>query len=181
VGLDPRAKFTVAERTAQYELMGRLSALLNHMSWAVDAIIGVRDGAGQRAAKVAASDPLKKQLADLAAAMDAIRSKIVATKEGGAITGEERLREFVATVYGDVSSWDGHPTEAQVLRTETLTRELEDVIAEFTKATAALAGINRDLQAKSAAPIMVLAEKDWQAGESGAGGGQLPPRFGGWR
>ncbi len=180
VALDPRAKFTVEERTAQYELMVRLGALLNHMSWAVDAILGVRDGAGERAGKLAAGDPLKKRLTDLAATADAIRSKIVATKEGGAITGEERLREFVATVYGDVSTYEGRPTAAQVARTETLTRELEDVIGEFGKATAVLTEINRELQAKGTAPIAVVVEKEWQAAESGAGGRQLP-RVGGWR
>jgi len=54
------------------------------MSWAVDAIIAVRDAATE------------KKLTTLAADVDKIRSKIVATKEGGAITGEERLREFLA-------------------------------------------------------------------------------------
>ena len=41
------------------------------------------------------ADPLHKKLTGLAASSDQIRSKIVATKEGGAITGEERLREYV--------------------------------------------------------------------------------------
>jgi hypothetical protein len=45
VVLDPRAKFTVEERRAQFELVQRLGAQLNHRSWAVDAIIGVRDDA----------------------------------------------------------------------------------------------------------------------------------------
>src|SRR5262249_4419938 len=81
VTLDPRATYTVEDRRAQFELVNKLSATLNHMSWAVDSIIAVRDGATQRKAT------------DLAEAADKIRSRIVATKEGGAITGEERLRE----------------------------------------------------------------------------------------
>src|ERR1035441_9226922 len=36
VALDPRAQFTVADRKAQFDLVNRIGALLNHMSWAVD-------------------------------------------------------------------------------------------------------------------------------------------------
>ena len=33
-----------------------------------------------------------------------MRKRIVATKEGGAITGEERLREHTDTLYGAIMS-----------------------------------------------------------------------------
>jgi hypothetical protein len=116
---DPRATYTMEDRRAQFALVNRLAALLNHMSWAVDAIISVRDAA------------IEKKMADLAGAADKLRSKIVATKEGGAITGEERLREFLASLYGEVNGYDGRPTDSQSARTEALGRELEDVIREF--------------------------------------------------
>ncbi len=81
--------------------------------------------------------------------MDAIRGKIVATKEGGAITGEERLREFLAGLYGDVNSYEGKPTDSQQARAVALARELDDVVKEYTSLTAAqLPALNRDLQAK---------------------------------
>jgi len=170
VALDPRSKFTVADRTAQFELVKGISASLNHMSWAVDAILGIRDGAQERAGKLAANDPLRKRLQDLAGAVDALRSKIVATKEGGAITGEERLREFMAGLYGDVASYEGRPTDAQAARATALARELDDVIGEFTKLTAAqLPGINRDLQAKQMAPLAAMAEKEWEQAPASGG------------
>ena len=144
--------------------------MLGHMSWAVDAIVGIRDGANQRAAKVPASSPLHKQLADLATSADGLRSEIVATKEGGAITGEERLREYVATVYGNVSSYEGRPTADQVARTEVLGRELEDVIQKFQKLTASqLPGINAGLEKQKQPPIAVLTEADWQKQHQGGG------------
>ena len=40
---------------------------------------------------------------------DAMRKKIVATKEGGAITGEQRLREFTDDLYGAIMSYEGKP------------------------------------------------------------------------
>ena len=60
--LDPRAKFTVEDRKAQFDLVTRLGGMLNHMSWAVDAIIGVRDAATTRAAKLPETDPLRAKL-----------------------------------------------------------------------------------------------------------------------
>jgi len=55
----------------------------------------------------------------------------VATKEGGAITGEERIRENLDLVYGALNSWEGKPAGYQVERVEALRHELADVAAEF--------------------------------------------------
>ena len=137
IALDPRAKYTLEDRRVQFDLVNKLVGLLNHMSWAVDAIIAVRDSA------------IEKKMTTLAEAADKIRTKIVATKEGGAVTGEERLREFLAGLYGDVNSYEGRPTNSQTARADALARELEDVIKEF-----------RDLAAGSGMPV--LSEADWQ-------------------
>ena len=162
VVLDPRAKYTVEDRKAQFDLVNRLGGLLNHMSWAVDALIGVRDAANQRTTGLGANDPLRRQLTALADSMDKIRSRIVATKEGGAITGEERLREFLGGLYGDVNQYEGRPTDSQVARTDALAHELQDVVTEFTKMTdQQLPAINRGLAAKMLGAINVISESDW--------------------
>jgi photosystem II stability/assembly factor-like uncharacterized protein len=171
VVLDPRAKYTVEDRKAQFDLATKLSAMLNHMSWAVDAIVNVRDTANRDAGQLKNGDALKQRLAKLAADSDAIRSKIVATKEGGAITGEERLREFLAGLYGDVNQYDGKPTDSQVARTDVLGRELEDVINDFQKLVAGQAQLNQQLSAKKLQPIKVIAEQDWQKAQDVAEGG----------
>jgi photosystem II stability/assembly factor-like uncharacterized protein len=170
IQMDPRAKYTVEDRRAQFELVNRLSQLLNHMSWAVDAIIAVRDQANARAAKLGKGDALARPLASLAQAADAIRSKIVATKEGGMITGEERLREYLGGLYGDVNGYDGRPTASQVARTDALARELEDVIKEFNQlASRQVAAVNRSLAGKRLEPIRVLTEAEWQKQSEGGG------------
>ena len=117
-------------------------------------IIGVRDQAGARSARLGPSDPLGRQLGSLAQAVDAIRSKIVATKEGGMITGEERLREYLGGLYGDVNGYEGRPTASQVARAEALGKELEDVIREFRRLTdERLPAINRALAGKHLDPV----------------------------
>ncbi len=175
VELDPRAKFTVADRQAQFDLATKLSGLLNHMSWAVDSIVGVRDAANRDAGQLKQNDKLRQRLTTLATDADKIRGKIVATKEGGAITGEERLREFLGELYGDVNQYEGKPTDSQVARADVMARELDDVINEFQKLTTTdLPAINKQLAAKKIQPIAVISETDWQKAQDAASGGAVP-------
>ncbi len=185
VVLDPRAKFSLEDRKAQFELTMKIYRTIEHMTFAVDAIEGVRNAANARAAKLPEKDPLRKQLQDLAAKCDELRSKIVATKEGGMITGEERIRELLGQLYGSVNGYEGRPAEYQAAREESLAHELEDVIGDFQKLTQKeLPAINAGLKKKKAESITVLTETDWQKkreaeGSSGASSGLL--MFGGLR
>src|SRR5580693_731265 len=162
VDLDPRAKYTVEDRKAQFALAMKLDKMLGHMSYAVSAIEGVRDAAVARGAKLPEKDPLRARLQQLSTELDSLRSKIVATKEGGAITGEERIREHLGSLYGDVNTYEGRPTDYQVARAESLGHELEDVITDFHKLMdKELAAINAGLQKKKLEAISVLTEADW--------------------
>jgi hypothetical protein len=148
----------------------KLYALLSHMSYAVDAIAGARSGALADGAKLPVADPLRGRLQQFADQADALRSKIVATKEGGMITGEERIREHVGALYGDVNGWEGRPADYQVARTASLTREMDEVLADFKKLTdKELPTLNPALTKKKLAPIAVLSEADWQKTHSGGG------------
>jgi photosystem II stability/assembly factor-like uncharacterized protein len=181
VALDPRATYNEADRKAQFDLVNKLAGLLNHMSWAVDAIIGVRDEAQARAGRLAESDPLRKQAQQLAADVDQIRTRIVATKEGGMITGEERLREYLGGLYGDVNGYEGRPTNSQTERATALERELEDVIREFRDLTdKRLPELNRGLQGKQQAAIRVLSEDDWRKNDTAGAAGGPAGRFQGF-
>ena len=173
--LDPRDKFSLEDRKAQLDLTMKIYHTIEHMTYSVGAIEGVRDAANARALKVAEKDPLSKQLQDLAAKCDELRSKIVATKEGGMITGEERIRELLGQLYGTVNGYEGRPADYQAARADSLAHELEDVIGEFQKLTQKeLPGINAGLKKKKVEAIPVLAESEWQKkreseGSSGVG------------
>jgi hypothetical protein len=78
-------------------------------------------------------DATHKQLVMLSDKADTIRKKILATKAGGAITGEERLREHMDTLYGAITSYEGKPADYQLARIDTLERELGEVDSAFTK------------------------------------------------
>jgi hypothetical protein len=173
VAPDPRAKFSVEDRKAQFDLAMKIYHTIEHMTYSVEAIEGVRNAANARAAKMPEKDPLRKQLQDLAAKSEDLRSKIVATKEGGMITGEERIREHLGEVYGVVTDYEGRPGDYQAAREDALAHELEDVIGEFQKFTqASLPGINAGLKKKQSEAITVLTEADWLKKRDTAGGAE---------
>ena len=97
------------------------------------------------------------------AQVDALRKKIVATKEGGMITGEERLRENLTDLYGNTVFYEGRPSRTQVERKGAIARELADVAQDFDAWLAKeLAGLNSALTAKQLETIKVLTRAEWE-------------------
>jgi photosystem II stability/assembly factor-like uncharacterized protein len=162
VTIDPRANYTQQDRQAQLDLSMKLYNMLGEMTFAVDRINGLRLALEDRAARLPASDPLRERLRAASAAVDELRRKIVATKEGGSITGEERLRENLSDLYGNVVFFEGRPSQAQIERTGAIERELGDVVRDFDAWMAKeLAGINSELAKKKLQPIMPLTHEEW--------------------
>jgi photosystem II stability/assembly factor-like uncharacterized protein len=131
VGLDPRSPFTPADRREQFDAAMKVHAMFGTMTDLVARIQSVRAGASAASDKVAEGDALRTQLAALSQKADTVRKKIVATKEGGAITGEERLREHMDGLYGGILDYEGRPAATLIAYTGVLRRELDDVAAEL--------------------------------------------------
>ena len=128
---DPRENFTMADRRAQHALANDLAAMLNRMTTVVEQMNAVRAQLGAMAGLLPKDDGLATKLRAGSMTVDSMRMKIVATKEGGEITGEERLREYLAGLYGNVNNYDGKPTQMQVDRAAAIGRELGDVSSAF--------------------------------------------------
>jgi hypothetical protein len=101
------------------------------------------------------------------------RKKIVATKEGGAITGEERLREHTDQLYGALLSYEGKPGDYQIAYIAALRRELEDVTKDFDQLlTKDLPSLNDSLKLKGqpaiAPPPAKVAVSETQFGSGAA-------------
>lgn len=156
---DVRAKFSLADRQAQHDLAMKLYRLFGDMTTTVERMNFIRMSLNDRAAK-ASDASLRSRLQAASSQVDDLRRKIVATKEGGAITGEERLREYLANLYGDVNGYEGRPSQTQVERSESLKRELGDVTTSFDDwLTKELAGINSALTAAKLEAINLPAQK----------------------
>ena len=87
------------------------------------------------------------------------------------ITGEERLRENLTDLYGNVLFYEGRPSQTEVERTDALSRELADVVHDFDAWTAKeLPSINAALAKKKLDPITPLTKSAWDAANGGASG-----------
>ncbi|HVF36052.1 MAG TPA: sialidase, partial [Candidatus Saccharimonadia bacterium] len=156
ITLDDRATYTLEDRKAQYDAAMRMHALFGEMSTLSDRIQFVQQAGGQVASQLPEGDPLRAEATAVSAKAEAIRKKIVATKEGGAITGEERLREHSDNLYGAILSWDGRPGAYHLERIDVLAKELDGVESEFAALESGeLARVNAKLKAKSLPEIVV--------------------------
>jgi hypothetical protein len=134
----------------------KVYALFNDESALFAQIAELREQVADAAHNQPAGDAALLRLQGFDAKLDALRKKIVATKEGGAITGEERLREHTDQLYGAITSWDGPPSEYQLANTAALRAQLSDISADFAKLTTAdLPPLNELLRNKGAQPLSV--------------------------
>jgi photosystem II stability/assembly factor-like uncharacterized protein len=130
---DSRVTHSAADRKQQFALAITLYDLMNQMTTVVERMNDMRGSLGDRGTGLSAADSLLRALTRGSAQVDTMRKKIVATKEGGMITGEERLRENLAELYGSVVGYEGRPSEMQVERTGAIGREMGDVSKDFEK------------------------------------------------
>ncbi|MEJ7776906.1 MAG: sialidase [Sphingomicrobium sp.] len=171
VTLDPRAKFNVADRQAQYAAAERVKGLFGRMTAVLGGINSVRTGAEAYGAKADAPPAVRAAAVALSAQADTLRKELVATKEGGAITGEERLRENVDDVYGAINSVEAAPTAYQLARVDALDRELTEVEARFSALKAGdVARFNTLLGGAGLAPLTVATVELMPRARRAAGG-----------
>jgi photosystem II stability/assembly factor-like uncharacterized protein len=157
IGLDRRAKFTVADRKAQFEAVMKAHALFGEMSKLVRNLETTRAAVLDRAKGLPANDALGAKLRAAADRLEEAKKLIVATKEGGDITGEERIREHLDRAYGSLDSWEGRPARYQVERVEVLRRELGDVAKEFESIVAKdVRSLDGELKSRKLEPIPAI-------------------------
>src|SRR4051812_29195171 len=172
-GLDRRVKFTEADRKAQFDAAMKVHALFGDESALMDRILFLRGALAKSRGALADGDESKKAMTDFDGKLDAVRKQIVATTEGGAITGEERLREHTDQLYGAILSYDGKPGDYQVARIDALRKELGDVTRDFeTLVTKDLPALNEALKAKGKEAIPAPPAKV-AVNEQSFGGGSL--------
>jgi len=115
----------------------------------MDRILVLRRDVTKASSTISENDPLKKNIKAFDDKIENVRKKIVATKEGGAITGEERLREHTDQLYGALLSFEGKPGDYQLAYIDALRHELQDVTKDFDQLlTKDLPSLNDSLKSK---------------------------------
>jgi hypothetical protein len=161
IGLDRRAPYTAADRKAQFDAMRRAGAVFDDMSTIVDHIEAVHEALEERAHAVGEHDPLRSKLDTVIAKLADVKKLIVATTEGGAITGELRIREHLDDLYGALRSWEGRPARYQLDRIDVLKKELGDANKAFDELVLKdVRGLDSELQQHKLKPVPAVSELD---------------------
>jgi hypothetical protein len=151
------------DRALQRETTWKLYAMLERLTFVADSIVDARDQAKVRAEKLPKGDAVQKRLLAFADALEGQRTALVATKEAeGGISGEEKLREELGMLYGNVNGYEGRPTASQTSRMAVLGQDMEAAYARFVAtADKEMAALNPQLKGKKLDPIAKLTQEEW--------------------
>jgi photosystem II stability/assembly factor-like uncharacterized protein len=160
---DPRSTHTAEDRALQYDTVMKLHGMMERLTYVVDAALALREGLQKRAEGMPQNDKLRKQLEGLAGELTKFHATLVATGEGGWLSGEEQLREKVGYLYGGVNGYEGRPTKSQLDMMSVLGARLDKAAARLDAiAKNELAAANRALAARKLEPVNLLTEEEWK-------------------
>ncbi|HEX5757827.1 MAG TPA: glycosyl hydrolase [Thermoanaerobaculia bacterium] len=142
---DPRSRHAAEDRAAQEKLVWRLYGMLERLTYLADAVADAEAQAQKRGLKA------------LAASLAGLRKELVATSEGGWLSGEEQLREKIGLLYGSVNSYEGRPTQSQV----ELAGVLEERLEEAERRAEAL-------REKNAKALSWMSREEWEKKQAGS-------------
>jgi photosystem II stability/assembly factor-like uncharacterized protein len=160
---DPRSRHTPADRAAQGKTAGELFGLVERLAFLVSSIEGARDQARARARELPEKDALRKRLEAFAEGMEKQRVALVSTSRGEGISGDEKLREELGMLYGNVNGYEGRPTQSQLDRMAVLAQDLDAAFARFDAAADRdLAALNAGLARAGKPPLARLTDEEWR-------------------
>ncbi len=157
--LDPKSIHPLQDREMRQEAVMKAYHLLETLAYIDRQTVGIRDQARKEAKS--ASKSLSKTLSGIATRMDTLHVKLVAVQEGK-ITGEERLREKVAFIYGSILSYQGRPTDTQLSGLNGFVQEIGQINTDLEKfKNTDLAKINLELSKAKLNEIKVISEEEF--------------------
>jgi photosystem II stability/assembly factor-like uncharacterized protein len=163
---DPRSTHTDEDRLMQHETAMTLYGMLGRLTYVAETVKALKDAAQQRAEALPKGDRLRQQLGTLAETLEGFRATLVATSEGGWLSGEEQLRERMAKVYGGVNGYDGRPTRSQLDQVKVLSDELTKAEARLESLRSGeVAAVNRELVKRKLEPLSAKSREEWEKEE----------------
>ena len=146
----------------QHDTVMKLHGMMERLTYVVDAALGARDALKQRAEALPKGDSLRKRAETLADELTKFHATLVATGEGGWLSGEEQLREKLGQAYGGVNGYEGRPSRTQLDQADVLSERLETAEARLESiGKGGLAEINKALTARKLEPVKLLSKEEW--------------------
>jgi hypothetical protein len=165
---DPRNPHPKEDRMQQQITALKAYGLLGELTYLADSVTDLRDQARERAKDLDRKN--RAVLEDFADSLDELHQALVVADEGGLMAGREELRERLGNLFGEITLYDGRPSESQMERVDGLEAELRDKEAEFEDMTGELDRLNRMLDKKGLDPLELLTHEAWQKRQEGAAG-----------
>jgi photosystem II stability/assembly factor-like uncharacterized protein len=124
----PELKHTAEDRKLQQQVLMKAYNMLEELASVDQKILDLRDSLKNKASEAKGSG-LKKIQASISAC-EKMHEQISATQPGeGGITGQVRLRENIAEIYGAVGGYSGKPTNLQIEALEIYNQQVKDFAA----------------------------------------------------
>ncbi len=157
---DPASKHSFADRDLRQEKIMKAYDMLEDLAFIDRQITGIKEQADTLEG-LSGKKSTKKSLRDLSSQMTGMHEEIVPVKVG-MITGEERLRERLADVYGGMMGYGGRPTQSQMERLDLLVESIDDISSRLkTKVDTEVADINKSLEKEGLKPITLLTREEF--------------------
>jgi photosystem II stability/assembly factor-like uncharacterized protein len=165
---DPRLPHSSEDRRLGQSTAMEMYRLLENLTFIVEATIDLRDQATARAdsAEIADDGRSVRRLREFASDLDAFRTDLVASGDGGRLSGEEKLREKLGNLYGAVVNYAGRPTDSQIAAKVDLAKQMEEAVERFDRLIGPeLDALNGFLSDRGVDLLVLLTREEWEAGE----------------
>lgn len=170
---DPDSRHSAADLEANRKAVTEAYDLIEELAWTERQLREMRDQAKARA-EVIKNKKLKASLESLADESQKLRDMLVPSS-GERIAGQIRLRERLAEVYGNMSSYQGRPTDSQIESLASLKKEISEINIEIDKIQkGSWADLNAQLIRKKLEPMEIISKEAYDLeGQSSGGKGNF--------
>jgi photosystem II stability/assembly factor-like uncharacterized protein len=160
----PDCPHSVADRDLKSTATKEIFKMQEELAYVSDMMVDVKDNVNNRANNNSSLKEIGKKAAGISKKTDALLFTLVASIEGTNITGEEKLREKIGTVYAEIAGYDGRPTDSQLDRIKGLRKELDDAkvkVSEIIKTD--LVAFNTVLAKNKIDLVKEMSRESWDA------------------
>ncbi|MEW5984175.1 MAG: glycosyl hydrolase [Acidobacteriota bacterium] len=164
---EPGSRHTDADRVAQRDAVLKLFGMVERLAHLADALAAASAQARQTAGKLPDRNRLRGRLEALATELESQRKALVSEQRGEGISGEEKLREEIGTLYGNINGYEGRPTQSQLDRMAVLGGDLDAAMAKFDATFVKdAAALNTELARQKLPPITRMGWEEWDQSRS---------------